>query len=420
MKNVILIAVFLLTAWVGQAVYAQQGFGTNAPDKSAAVEIFSTKRGLLIPRVDLTATNAAGPITAPANSLLVYNKATAGTAPTNVTPGFYYWDTDHWVRIIGNEDVKTTEVVEGTNVKVDEDTTDPNKTVYTVGVAGHATLDKKVLVTKFVNGTDITDGTTTEWVDYSELINDFISAENGVTYDDATGKITLGGALTDPATIITTNGATNTLAIAGLEEVTTYDKVMVLGAGGVLQAADLSSLVQANNGLTINDGSDNGGADKGKVQLGGVLTKNTEIDVDGNTIAIKGLASANAASEIVVANNTTGVLQTVARSLSATLSNDMDLSSNPDTSIPGYSPYVQEINITTTLGNSNWMLTLPDAAEANKGQVFNVKILNTTDSHDGYLTIIDNTANPLTYGALPYQGWVLKSTGSAWLIVGRN
>jgi uncharacterized membrane protein len=48
MKNLILIAVFLVTAWAGQAVYAQQGFGTNAPDKSAAVDIVSTKRGFLM------------------------------------------------------------------------------------------------------------------------------------------------------------------------------------------------------------------------------------------------------------------------------------------------------------------------------------------------------------------------------------
>lgn len=46
--------------------------------------------GFLAPRVALTATNAAGPITSPATGLFVYNTATAGVAPNNVIPGYYY------------------------------------------------------------------------------------------------------------------------------------------------------------------------------------------------------------------------------------------------------------------------------------------------------------------------------------------
>ena len=71
------------------------GIGTENPDASALLDLnvndasFTTKLGLLIPRVALTATNVAAPITGPANSLLVYNTATAGLAPNNVVPGFY-------------------------------------------------------------------------------------------------------------------------------------------------------------------------------------------------------------------------------------------------------------------------------------------------------------------------------------------
>jgi hypothetical protein len=69
---------------------ANVGIGTNAPNASAELSVNSTSKGLLIPNVALTATNAAGPITLPATSLLVYNTATAGSYPTNVTPGYYY------------------------------------------------------------------------------------------------------------------------------------------------------------------------------------------------------------------------------------------------------------------------------------------------------------------------------------------
>ena len=71
------------------------------PDVSSMLEIQATNKGLLIPRVALTATNAAGPITSPATSLMVYNNATAGTAPNNVTPGYYYWNGSIWVRFLG-------------------------------------------------------------------------------------------------------------------------------------------------------------------------------------------------------------------------------------------------------------------------------------------------------------------------------
>lgn len=76
------------------------GIGAT-PNASAKLEINATNRGLLIPNVALTAKNAAGPITAPATSLLVYNTATAGVSPNNVVPGYYYWNGAAWVGFTG-------------------------------------------------------------------------------------------------------------------------------------------------------------------------------------------------------------------------------------------------------------------------------------------------------------------------------
>jgi hypothetical protein len=80
-----------------------QNVGINAtgaaPDASAILDVASTSKGLLVPRVALTATNAAGPITSPLTSLLVYNTATAGSAPNNVVPGYYYWSGSAWVAL---------------------------------------------------------------------------------------------------------------------------------------------------------------------------------------------------------------------------------------------------------------------------------------------------------------------------------
>ncbi|PCI99860.1 MAG: hypothetical protein COB15_03485 [Flavobacteriales bacterium] len=78
------------------------GMGTGTPDASALLELNSSSKGFLATRVALTATNAAGPITTPATGLLVYNTATAGAAPNNVSPGYYYWDGVEWVAFGGS------------------------------------------------------------------------------------------------------------------------------------------------------------------------------------------------------------------------------------------------------------------------------------------------------------------------------
>jgi hypothetical protein len=70
-------------------------------NNSAMLDIDATNRGLLIPRVTLTATNNNAPVGAGiATSLLVYNTATSGAGLTAVTPGYYYWDGVQWVRFV--------------------------------------------------------------------------------------------------------------------------------------------------------------------------------------------------------------------------------------------------------------------------------------------------------------------------------
>ncbi len=77
--------------------FAQIGIGTNTPNSSAKLEISATDKGFLAPRVALTATNSGSPITSPAIGLIVYNTATAGASPYNVSPGYYYYDGSIWV-----------------------------------------------------------------------------------------------------------------------------------------------------------------------------------------------------------------------------------------------------------------------------------------------------------------------------------
>jgi hypothetical protein len=79
----------------------QVGIGTTTPQGS--LDITSTNSGLVIPRVALTTTTNNLPVTNPAGGALVvgtlvWNTATAGVAPNNVTPGYYYWSGTAWIR----------------------------------------------------------------------------------------------------------------------------------------------------------------------------------------------------------------------------------------------------------------------------------------------------------------------------------
>ncbi|PKP23114.1 MAG: hypothetical protein CVU05_00890 [Bacteroidetes bacterium HGW-Bacteroidetes-21] len=100
--------ILFLAFFASIVAHAQVAINTTGavPNASSALDIDFTNRGLLIPRVALTAANAAGPVAAPANSLLVYNTATAGASPNNVWPGYYYWETatSTWKRVLEGKD----------------------------------------------------------------------------------------------------------------------------------------------------------------------------------------------------------------------------------------------------------------------------------------------------------------------------
>lgn len=66
--------------------YSQVGIGTNSPNSKAALDISSTNKGLLIPRV----TKANRPVTPP-TGMMIYQ--------TDNTPGFYFYTGAKWQRI---------------------------------------------------------------------------------------------------------------------------------------------------------------------------------------------------------------------------------------------------------------------------------------------------------------------------------
>jgi len=87
--------------------YSQQGVSINTSgtqaDPSAMLDVSSTSRGLLIPRVSLSSINDVTTIPGPAVSLLVYN---TNAAMTGGGVGFWYFNGTIWVQAIGPQGIQ--------------------------------------------------------------------------------------------------------------------------------------------------------------------------------------------------------------------------------------------------------------------------------------------------------------------------
>jgi acetyltransferase-like isoleucine patch superfamily enzyme len=75
-------------------LHAQTGIGTTTPNASAKLDVYSTNKGFLPPRVTLTSATDATTIASPAEGLLVYNLGSVG-----LQAGYYYWNGANWATI---------------------------------------------------------------------------------------------------------------------------------------------------------------------------------------------------------------------------------------------------------------------------------------------------------------------------------
>ena len=101
--------VLFVVSFLTMATAFAQNVGINTtgatPHASAILDLHTGNNGttgFLPERVVLTATNVAAPVTSPATGLIVYNTNTNGSSPTNVIPGYYYWNSSAWTYLITN------------------------------------------------------------------------------------------------------------------------------------------------------------------------------------------------------------------------------------------------------------------------------------------------------------------------------
>lgn len=132
---------------------AQVGINTTTPNLNSVLDVNSSTKGLLLPRVALTATNNPSPLTAHVAGMEVYNTtANTSSAGNEVYPGEYYNDGTRWYRKISPSETKfitggtLTDAISATTVDVPAGTTTNTSGVATVLSTISFTLDKPSIV----------------------------------------------------------------------------------------------------------------------------------------------------------------------------------------------------------------------------------------------------------------------------------
>lgn len=96
--NKILLSICLIS----YSVFGQVGINTQNPNNDSYLELSSTDKGLLLPRLNLVALNDPSPLSAHVAGMIVYNTASRGTMENIVYPGLYINNGVSWERLEPN------------------------------------------------------------------------------------------------------------------------------------------------------------------------------------------------------------------------------------------------------------------------------------------------------------------------------
>ena len=187
MKKIILIVVLV----GGFIATAQVKIGDNVAtiNASSILEVESTTKGVLFPRVALTSTTAFAPLAAHVAGMTVYNTATTG----DVTPGMYTNDGSQWVKLSGGGAGGGTNLynANGTLTGARTVTQDNNDLTFTTGTGK-----------TIINGTfKTTGGIYTKYRVATTLAASVPLADDYIIDMQISGAQTLTGILPDPTTV---------------------------------------------------------------------------------------------------------------------------------------------------------------------------------------------------------------------------
>jgi hypothetical protein len=89
------ISLFFISFCLNATAQIKVGQNPNTINPNSVLEVEASNRGILLPRLNLTATTNFAPLTSFVQGMFVYNKAIAN----DVTEGIYYSDGTKWIKI---------------------------------------------------------------------------------------------------------------------------------------------------------------------------------------------------------------------------------------------------------------------------------------------------------------------------------
>ncbi|QPH41448.1 hypothetical protein [Pedobacter endophyticus] len=92
---VVVLSISIASSFAQQKVKDGTVSGGNLPNANAILELETSNKGLLLPRVELRATTQASPLSAFVNGMVVFNTATVA----DVSPAIYYCDGTRWIML---------------------------------------------------------------------------------------------------------------------------------------------------------------------------------------------------------------------------------------------------------------------------------------------------------------------------------
>ena len=264
MNKIITGLVFMMS--IMTTVNAQVGIGTNSPDASAALDITSTDKGLLIPRMS---TAQRTTITNPATSLMVFDTDTNS-----------YWSyvEDAWVEDkpgVGKfVDGATANIASYPDkVGIGSNTVAPSHQLYVKGVRDNEDINTAARFDAIYEGSGtspVTYGLTSYAINRSTATIDYAISTQGITRNNSGGTMNVGVGswpqLYNSGNISFGYGSISEIYNqAGLIETAVGGNLGINNsAGAAIGSVTLGSLFMANNGTVTNaaglyiDGEGNG------------------------------------------------------------------------------------------------------------------------------------------------------------------
>lgn len=425
MKSILYLLIMFLSAFS----FGQVGINSDGsnPDPSSMLDIKSTSKGILIPRMT---SSERGAISSPSSGLMVYQ--------TNGTTGFYFYDGSSWVRLATGTEASYTS---GTGISISGNTitnTSPDQTVTLTG-AGSTSItgtypnftvtstdnNSGGTVTSVTAGTGLSGGTITSTGTIS-LPNTGTSGTYGsatqvpVLTTDAQGRVTgvtnttiTGVAPSAGSSNYIQNGTTAQTADYNITGNATIGTALNVGTNGTF-TGDINVNGQDINGPGINGGSN------------GILRINSNTDV---RVALD--RDANGSQQFEVTNDANTAVFVVTEGGNLTTSGNMisggytrvpvsTTSTNANYTIPASTcAFIS----TATIATSSKTLTLPTlTAGTTDGRVLYLRQAGgstslgwTITAASGNLVSFAGTwVNPMVAN----EGLIFVASGTTWYMVG--